>query len=89
MLYVNETVRRHGVRGFYWRGGTRRIPPPLQQFGTFRGRIWEFESGNLEWWLTKDRYVVHLTLTGGKNEEGRVFERLINEIIKTIVIKHP
>jgi hypothetical protein len=39
--------------------------PPLQRFdGGFRGRRWVLpDETRAEWWLTRDTYVVHMTLS--------------------------
>ena len=52
--------------------------PGLRTFGPYRGRIWSMnqEGTELQWWLTKGRYMVHLTAQGS----AKISEGVENEI---------
>lgn len=64
--------------------------PPLKKFGAFRGRQWIGKDFmELEWWLTKDRYVVHFILSGRGQPVSESLEAQINDIITTLQIREP
>jgi len=64
--------------------------PPLKNFGPFRGREWIVQGfTKLEWWLTKDRYVVHFILSGHRQPLSESLEAEINALITTLQVREP
>jgi len=62
--------------------------PPLTKFGAFRGREWIGEGfTELEWWLTKDRYVVHFTLSAHGQPLSKSLEAQIIDLITTLQVQ--
>ena len=58
--------------------------PSLNSFGDFRGRIWVLEKyKGLEWWLKKDRFMIHLIVRSNNgvlpgNTEAEVYNFIQN-----------
>jgi hypothetical protein len=56
--------------------------PALKAFGPWRGRIWSMneEGKELQWWLMKERYLVHFTV----RSDARIPEQLENDVTAVI-----
>lgn len=64
--------------------------PPLKKFGAFRGREWIGKDfTELEWWLTKDRYVIHFILSGHGRPVSESLEAQVNDLITTLQVREP
>ena len=59
--------------------------PSLKSFGDFRGRIWVLEKPTgLEWWLKKDRFMVHLIVRSNNGPLPGNTEAEVNDFIQNI-----
>lgn len=63
--------------------------PALNKFGPYRGRLWVVDLKDREWWLMKDKLMVHLVLKSKSGAVGDELEAQINEVAKTLAIKAP
>jgi hypothetical protein len=64
--------------------------PPLRKFGSFRGRRWIGPDINkTEWWVTRGRYVVHLTLMMKNQPIQEPLAQEVEEMIHSLVVKEP
>ena len=64
--------------------------PPLKKFVAFRGREWIGKDFmELEWWLTKDRFVVHFILSGHAQAVSESLEAQVNDFIPTLQVREP
>jgi len=61
--------------------------PTLNSFGDFRGRIWVLEKyKGLEWWLTKDRFMVHLIVRSNNGTLPGNTEAEVNNFIQNLKV---
>ena len=63
--------------------------PALSKFGAFRGRIWIVNLKDLEWWLMKDTFMVHLTLKSNNGRVSEEIEKRVNEYVNSLGVKKP
>lgn len=63
--------------------------PPLREFGVFRGRIWIVDLKDREWWLKKEKIMVHLVLKKRDSAVPSDLEWQVSGIVKTLVIQQP
>ncbi|HZF05970.1 MAG TPA: hypothetical protein VE932_16670 [Patescibacteria group bacterium] len=64
--------------------------PPLVKLGSFRGREWIGKDFmQLEWWLTRDRYVVHFVMTGQGQPVSKSLEARVNDLITMLQVREP
>lgn len=63
--------------------------PALNKFGPYRGRLWVVNLKDREWWLIKDKLMVHLVLRTKNGAVGDELEAQINEVAKTLAVRAP
>ena len=64
--------------------------PPLRRFGSFRGRSWIGPDTNkTEWWLTRGRYLVHLTLMMKNQPIQEPLAQEVEAMIPSLVVEEP
>jgi len=64
--------------------------PPLKKFGSFRGRRWIGpETSRTEWWLTKDRYLVHVPLVIKNRPVQAQLAQEVETMIRSLVVEEP
>src|SRR5437773_12189640 len=64
--------------------------PPLRRFGSFRGRRWiGLDMNTTEWWLTRVRHLVHLTLMMKNQPIQETLAQEVEAMIQTPVVEEP
>ena len=64
--------------------------PPLRRFGPFRGRRRiGLDANKTEWFLTRDRYLIHLTLTMKNQPIQEPLTQEVEAMIHSLVVDKP
>ena len=64
--------------------------PPFRRFGRFKGRRWIGPDANkTEWWLMRDRYLIHLILTMEHQPVQEPVAAKVEAMIHSLVVEKP